>query len=120
MQFISTRGEEKVTGAEAIVKGIAADGGLFVPASFPAVSQEELESMLGMDYPERAAFILHKYLDEYDKDELLAACFDAEGYACYKMKRMGLSAAEHGFVSWNGTELNFEYSQPDTGQTMQM
>lgn len=73
MQFISTRGEEKVTGAEAIVKGIAADGGLFVPASFPAVSQEELESMLGMDYPERAAFILHKYLDEYDKDELLAA-----------------------------------------------
>ena len=73
MQFISTRGEEKVTGAEAIVKGIAADGGLFVPASFPAVSQEELESMLGMDYPECAAFILHKYLDEYDKDELLAA-----------------------------------------------
>lgn len=73
MQFISTRGEEKVTGAEAIVKGIAADGGLFVPASFPAVSQVELESMLGMDYPERAAFILHKYLDEYDKDELLAA-----------------------------------------------
>ena len=56
----------------------------------------------------------------YPKDELLAACFDAEGYACYKMKRMGLSAAEHGFVSWNGTELNFEYSQPDTGQTMQM
>ena len=56
----------------------------------------------------------------YPKDELLAACFDAEGYACYKMKRMGLSAAEHGFVSWNGTELNFEYSLPDTGQTMQM
>ena len=45
---------------------------------------------------------------------------DIKEYACYKMKRMGLSAAEHGFVSWNGTELNFEYSQPDTGQTMQM
>ena len=56
----------------------------------------------------------------YPKDELLAACFDAEGYANQRMKRMGLSAAEHGFVSWNGTELNFEYSQPDTGQTMQM
>ena len=25
----------------------------------------------------------------YPKDELLAACFDAEEYACYKMKRMG-------------------------------
>ena len=56
----------------------------------------------------------------YPKDELLASCFDAEGYANQRMKRMGLSAAEHGFVSWNGTELNFEYSLPDTGQTMQM
>ncbi len=73
MQFISTRGEERVTGAQAIVKGIASDGGLFVPASFPAVTREELEGMLTMDYPERAAFILHKYLDEYDKEELLSA-----------------------------------------------
>ena len=73
MQFISTRGEERVTGAQAIVKGIASDGGLFVPAAFPAVTREELEGMLTMDYPERAAFILHKYLDEYDKEELLSA-----------------------------------------------
>ena len=73
MQFISTRGEERVTGAQAIVKGIASDGGLFVPERFPAVSGEEMEAMLGMDYPERAALVLHKYLDEYDKDELLAA-----------------------------------------------
>lgn len=73
MQFISTRGEEKVTGAQAIVEGIARDGGLFVPSVFPAVPREELEAMLGMDYPERAAFILHKYLDEYDEEELLGA-----------------------------------------------
>ena len=73
MQFISTRGKETVTGAQAIVEGIARDGGLFVPSAFPAVTREELEGMLGMDYPERAAFILHKYLDEYDKDELLEA-----------------------------------------------
>lgn len=73
MVFISTRGEEKVTGAQAIVQGIAKDGGLFVPEKFPAVSAEELESMLSMDYPERAAFVLHKYLDEYDREELLAA-----------------------------------------------
>ena len=45
MQFISTRGEERVTGAQAIVKGIASDGGLFVPASFPAVTREELEGL---------------------------------------------------------------------------
>ena len=56
----------------------------------------------------------------YPKDELLASCFDAEGYANQRMKRMGLSAAEHGFVSWNGTELNFEYSQPEMEPTMSM
>ena len=31
MNFISTRGGEKVSGAKAIVKGLADDGGLFVP-----------------------------------------------------------------------------------------
>lgn len=73
MEFISTRGKEKVTGAQAIVKGIAEDGGLFVPSVFPAVTAEELSSMIEMDYPERAAFVLHKYLDEYDRGELLEA-----------------------------------------------
>ena len=36
MKFQSTRGAEKgVASAEAIIKGIAKDGGLFVPESFP-------------------------------------------------------------------------------------
>lgn len=73
MNFISTRGAQRVTGAQAIVQGIADDGGLFVPEKFPAVSRGELESMLGMDYAERTAFVLSKYLDDYDKDELLEA-----------------------------------------------
>ena len=73
MFFVSTRGEERVTGAQAIVQGIAGDGGLFVPEVFPAVTETEIEAMLGMDYPERAAFVLGKYLDEYDGAELLAA-----------------------------------------------
>ncbi len=77
MKFISTRGGESATGAEAVVKGIAADGGLFVPEVFPEISKEELEAMLSMDYPERAALVLNKYFDEYDHDDLLAALRDA-------------------------------------------
>ncbi len=73
MLFVSTRGGEKVTGAEAIVKGIAKDGGLFVPETFPAVSAAEMEEMLSFDYPERAALILKKYLEEYDFEELKEA-----------------------------------------------
>ncbi len=74
MKFISTRGGECVTGAQAIAQGIAKDGGLFVPETFPAVTQKELEEMLPMSYAERAAAVLHKYLDEYDYDGLKAAC----------------------------------------------
>lgn len=74
MNFLSTRGGEKVTGAQAIIKGLAADGGLFVPEKIPAVSREELEAMLEASYPERAAKILIKYLNEFSEKELLEEC----------------------------------------------
>lgn len=77
MYFLSTRGDERVTGAQAIVQGLAKDGGLFVPESFPQVTREEFDSMLTMSYPERAAFVLHKYLDDYDYEGLLTACKNA-------------------------------------------
>ena len=75
MYFISTRGGEKVTGAQAIVQGLAKNGGLFVPEKFPKVSREELEKMQEMNYPERAAFILGKYLaDDLGADFLKEIC----------------------------------------------
>ena len=77
MNFISTRGGECVTGARAIVQGIAADGGLFVPERFPQLTEAELESMLSMSYAERAALVLSKYLDDYDFGGLKAACEQA-------------------------------------------
>ena len=75
MKFSSTRGGEKVTGAQAIVAGLAKNGGLYVPEVFPTVSQEEIQGMAEMSYPERAAFILGKYLaDELGADYLKEAC----------------------------------------------
>ena len=75
MNFISTRGGEKVTGAQAIVKGLADNGGLYVPEKFPKVTKEELESMAEMNYAERAAFVLGKYLaDDLGADFLLQSC----------------------------------------------
>lgn len=74
MFFISTRGSEKATAAEAILKGLASDGGLFVPESFPAVSEEEIEGLTGMTYAERAAFIVGKYLGEFGEEFLKDAC----------------------------------------------
>ena len=78
MRFISTRGKEKVTGAEAILMGFASDGGLFVPETIPQVSEEELAKMGEMNYAERAAFILGKFFgSELGDDFLLEACTGA-------------------------------------------
>ena len=75
MYFISTRGGEKVTGAEAIVRGLAKDGGLYVPEIIPTVSAEEIQAMADMSYSERAAFVLGKYLaEDLGEDFLQEAC----------------------------------------------
>ncbi len=79
MYFISTRGGEKVTGAAAIVKGLSDNGGLYVPEQFPAMGEKDMQAMLTMSYPERAAYVLKAYLDEYDEAELLKACEQAYG-----------------------------------------
>ena len=74
MNFISTRGGEVVSSASmAISKGLAADGGLFVPEFFPDVTGD-LNKIVEMDYPETAAFVLSRFLTEYDYDALLNAC----------------------------------------------
>lgn len=74
MVFISTRGEEKVTGAQAIAQGLSKDGGLFVPEYFPQMTSDDFEKMSEMNYPERATFVLSKYLDDLGEDFLLEAC----------------------------------------------
>ena len=83
MYFISTRGGERVTGAQAIVQGLAKNGGLYVPETFPTISNEELEMMAEMNYPERAAFVLGKYLaEELGADYLKEICEKA--YASFE------------------------------------
>ncbi|MBR2341647.1 MAG: threonine synthase [Clostridia bacterium] len=74
MYFISTRGDEKVTGAQAIALALAKDGGLFVPETFPQLTRDDLEKMSEMNYPERAAYVLSKYLDDLGEEFILDAC----------------------------------------------
>lgn len=74
MLFVSTRGGETATAAEAIVKGLASDGGLFVPERFPVVTKEEFDAFTEWNYSERAAFIIGKYLEEFDGKYLKEIC----------------------------------------------
>ncbi|MBQ8818755.1 MAG: threonine synthase [Clostridia bacterium] len=79
MKYFSTRDTEKNSFDSAVVikKGLAADGGLFVPDSLPSISREEIEKLCGMSYPERAATVLSKFLTDYTYEELLEDCKNA-------------------------------------------
>lgn len=56
--------------------------------------------------------ILAKQDGVYPQNDFLAFCFDAEKYANDRMRTLGLSATDYGYVSWNGNEVLPEYSQP--------
>ncbi len=71
MQYLSTRDASlRFSAAEAIKMGLSRDGGLFTPVQFPALSAEELQTLCGMSYPARAAYIMGKYLDDFTPEEL--------------------------------------------------
>jgi threonine synthase len=73
MKYISTRGfEGQFTSAQAILQGIAPDGGLFVPESIPQVSLEQIATLSRMSYVDRAIEILSLYLTDYNEAELRA------------------------------------------------
>lgn len=71
MKYVSTRNAHNaVSSAQAIVQGLAADGGLFVPESCPRFSPEEIRAFAEMPYSDCAAAVLARFLDDYTPDEL--------------------------------------------------
>ncbi len=73
MKYFSTRDTQKNSFDSAVVikKGLAADGGLFVPDSLPSLTKEKIENMCTLTYPQRAAAILSEFLTDYTYEELL-------------------------------------------------
>ena len=80
IQYISSRGNSApVKASEAILRGIAPDGGLYLPERLPTLTTDDLTALLPLSYPERAAKILSLYLTDYTEEELLADCKAAYG-----------------------------------------
>lgn len=71
MLYVSTRGKtDIVSSAHAITRGLAGDGGLFVPQSIPAMRMTDIKAMSGKPYTERAVDVLLQYLTDFSEDEL--------------------------------------------------
>lgn len=68
--FSSTRNpQEKVTASQAILKGLADDGGLFVPNEIP-VLEVSVEELAEMSYQETAYEVMKLFLTDFTEEEL--------------------------------------------------
>lgn len=78
MKYSSTRDFSKeYSASEAIARGLAPDGGLFVPRELPHITPLELAALAEKNYPMRAAYVMSLFLDEFSIEELEDYCCKA-------------------------------------------
>ena len=115
MNYISTRGyDRKYSAAEAIITGIAPDGGLFVPETIPQISAGEIEEMKNMQFFQISARVLSKYLTDFTEAELLEfaqAAYDEEKWGENPIPLVQLNAyndREYILELWHGPTCAFK------------
>ncbi|MDO4316894.1 MAG: threonine synthase [Lachnospiraceae bacterium] len=70
LMYKSTRSEDGlVTASQAILQGLAADGGLFVPTELPKLSLS-MEQLSKMTYQETAYEVMKRFLTDFTEEEL--------------------------------------------------
>ena len=74
MNYISTRNNQKnFTFKEVFLKGLADDGGLFVPKSIKQYKKEELDNLKNFSYNDLAAEIIYPFIGDFmSKDDLIS------------------------------------------------
>jgi threonine synthase len=84
VEYISTRGEAPVLGfRDALLAGLARDGGLYVPREWPVLSKRDIRSLRGKRYQDVAFAILQRFTgDEIAADDLRSMIEDA--YATFR------------------------------------
>lgn len=81
MRYVSTRGQAPSVGfIDAILSGLAPDGGLYVPEEWPTFSRDEIAAMAGRPYAEVATAVLGKFVgNEIARETLADMCAEAYG-----------------------------------------
>jgi threonine synthase len=84
MRYISTRGSAPALNFEdAVLTGLAGDGGLYVPEAIPCFSHNELAAMAGLPYTEVAYRVMRPFVDGAIDDASFRRLID-ESYAVFK------------------------------------
>ena len=71
MKYISTRGGiPPISFQEAVMMGLAIDGGLLLPESLPKINQETLDSWASLSFQQLASKIFHLFVSDIPTDQL--------------------------------------------------
>ncbi len=112
MFYRSTRNKDTaIKSAEAIVKGISQEGGLFVPYEFPVISLDEISKLADMDYNERAAFVLSKFLTDFTPEEIeecVNKAYTSEKFGENITPLLKLCSGEYVLELWHGPTCAFK------------
>ena len=110
MAFVSTRGGEAVSASAAILRGIAPNGGLYVPETLPVLTREEIAGLADLPYASRAAYVLNLILDDYSEEELLS--FARQAYASFECAEVApireIKGGTHVMELFHGPTLAFK------------
>ncbi|HTG39329.1 threonine synthase [Sphingomonas sp.] len=76
MRYISTRGSAPVLDFEgATLAGLASDGGLYVPESWPVMTRDDIAALAGLDYVETAVRVMAPFVTpSLSEDDLRTLC----------------------------------------------
>ncbi|MSP86564.1 MAG: threonine synthase [Methylotenera sp.] len=95
MKYISTRGQSPALSfSEILLGGLAPDGGLYLPESYPQFSHADLSAMRSMSYTDLAFAILNRFIDDIPTADLKAIIDKTYRADVYAYTRSGQNAAE--------------------------
>ena len=77
MKYVSTRGEAPVLSFEdAMLTGLARDGGLYVPETIPQMSADEIRALANQSYEEIAFRVMRPFVGDTFTDEEFKGCIE--------------------------------------------
>ena len=84
MKYISTRGQAPILNfCDALLAGLARDGGLYLPEQWPEIPHAEIMAMAGQPYSETAKKVLQPFVGEEIPEGVFAKMID-EAYASFR------------------------------------
>ncbi|MDQ5907569.1 MAG: threonine synthase [Pseudomonadota bacterium] len=95
MRYLSTRGNAPTQSfCDIRLGGLAPDGGLYLPESYPQITRAELDAWRSLSYAELAFAILSKFIDDIPPADLKAICDKTYTAEVYCNARSGDKASD--------------------------